>query len=152
MVLSLLAEGSALPAARAQTKPLMKSQLPLSQFHKKKRDCGQFNYHRTITISGSFIILKCCHAQKPFAWKKSLKHKRLSYCPNNRAILIQSDATTNYSKQKHPPIFKQGNKGNKFYPEILDFKRSKNIQKSKQMNAVDLPFFHACTCTKLILY
>lgn len=30
------AEGSALPAARAQTKPLMKSQLPLSQFHKKK--------------------------------------------------------------------------------------------------------------------
>lgn len=37
MVLSLLAEGSALPAARAQTKPLMKSQLPLSQFHKKEK-------------------------------------------------------------------------------------------------------------------
>lgn len=37
MVLSLLAERSALPAARAQTKPFMKSQLPLSQFHQKKK-------------------------------------------------------------------------------------------------------------------
>lgn len=33
----------------------------------KKRGCGQFNYHRTITISSYFIILKRCHSQKPFA-------------------------------------------------------------------------------------
>lgn len=38
MVLILLAEGSALPAARAQTKPLMKSQLPLSQFRPPKKE------------------------------------------------------------------------------------------------------------------
>lgn len=100
--------GLCLASCQTSNKAFDEITTTLVSVSQKKRDCGQFNYHRTITISGSFIILKRCHSQKPFAWKKrkSLKHKRLSYCPNNRAILIQSDAITNYSKQKHPaPLF-----------------------------------------------
>jgi len=68
--------------------------------------------------------------------KISLKHKRLSYCPNNRAILIQSGAITNYSKKNKssPSPALLLNKGTKDANFIQKYWILKRVKISKNQN------------------